>query len=151
MPGFTAETGRLDRLVATRLSMPRAEVQRAIAEGRVRVDGVARPKSFSLAGGERVEVELGGLGDVPAEGPAVPVRYEDDRLLVVAKPADMVTHPTASRRTGTLVNRLLGMGLRLSSVGGPERRAGGHGLGRGALRRLGRGRADEVHEPLARL
>jgi len=86
---------------------------------------------------------------VPAEGAAVPVRYEDDRLLVVAKPADMVTHPTASRRTGTLVNRLLGMGLPLSSVGGPERRGIVHRLDAGTSGLLVVAKDDEVHELLA--
>ena len=112
MPAFRAEPGRLDRVAAGRLGLPRAEVQRAIAAGRVLVDVLPRPKSFALAGGERVEVELAGLAEVPAEDEPVVVRYQDDRLLVVAKPAGLVTHPTASRRTGTLVNRLLGMGVR---------------------------------------
>jgi 23S rRNA pseudouridine1911/1915/1917 synthase len=149
MPGFTATAGRLDRVVADRLSLPRADVQRAIAAGRVLVDGLTRPKSFSLAGGEHVTVELEGLDEVPAEDGAVPIRYEDDRLLVVAKPAGLVTHPTAQRRSGTLVNRLLGMGIPLSSVGGPERRGVVHRLDAGTSGLLVIAKDDEVHELLA--
>ena len=52
------------------------------------------------------------------EGPPVPIRFEDDHLGVVAKPAGLVTHPTAGRRGGTLVNRLLGMGIPLAPAGG---------------------------------
>ena len=149
MPGFTAaEPGRLDRAVAARLAVPRADAQRAIASGRVLVDGRARPKSFQLAGGERVEVELDGIDEVPSEEGGVTVRYEDDRLLVVAKPAGLVTHPTASRRAGTLVNRLLGMGLPLSSVGGPERRGIVHRLDAGTSGLLVVAKDDEVHELL---
>jgi 23S rRNA pseudouridine1911/1915/1917 synthase len=148
MPGFTATPGRLDRVVADRLSLPRADVQRAIAAGRVLVDGLTRPKSFSLAGGEHVTVELEGLDEVPAEDGAVPIRYEDDRLLVVAKPAGLVTHPTAQRRSGTLVNRLLGMGIPLSSVGGPERRGVVHRLDAGTSGLLVIAKDDEVHELL---
>ena len=51
----------------------------------------------------------------------MPVLFEDEHLLVVAKPAGLVTHPTERRRTGTLVNRLLGMDVPLSSAGGPLR------------------------------
>ena len=49
----------------------------------------------------------------------------------MAKPAGMVTHPTENRRTGTLVNRLLGMGVPLSTVGGPLRRGIVHRLDAG--------------------
>ena len=118
---FESTAGRLDAVVADRLSLTRADVQRAIAGGRVRVDGVLRPKSHRLAGGERVSVDLAGMGDVPPEGPPVEVRYRDPSLLIVSKPAGLPTHPTVGRLTGTLVNRLVGMGLPLSSAGGPLR------------------------------
>jgi 23S rRNA pseudouridine1911/1915/1917 synthase len=118
---FDATPGRLDAVVAERLAVPRAEAQRAIAAGRVLVDGVARPKSHRLGGGERIEADLGGAGDLPAEGPPVPVVYRDAHLLVIDKPAGMPTHPTENHRSGTLVNRLLGMGVTLSTLGGPLR------------------------------
>jgi 23S rRNA pseudouridine1911/1915/1917 synthase len=113
--------GRLDAVLAEALSLPRADVQRAIEAGRVTVDGRTRPKSFRLQGGERVEVRLEGADEIPAEGPPVPVRYRDDHLMVVAKPAGIPVHPTASRRTGTLVNRLRGMGVPLSTGADPAR------------------------------
>jgi 23S rRNA pseudouridine1911/1915/1917 synthase len=149
MPAFIGHAGRLDKVVASALAMTRAEVQRAIAEGRVVVDGRPREKSFALAGGERVEVDLAGVEEVPASGSPVPVRYEDDRLLVVAKPAGMITHPTAARRSGTLVNSLLGMGVPLSSVGGPERRGIVHRLDAGTSGLLVVAKDDEIHELLS--
>jgi 23S rRNA pseudouridine1911/1915/1917 synthase len=121
---FTAEAGRLDAVVAAQLAVPRAEVQRAIQAGRVTVDGRPRPRSFRLAGGETVRADVATDDDVPAEPGGVSVRYRDEHLLVVAKPAGLVTHPTQNRRTGTLVNRLLGMGVPLSTAGGPFR----HGI-----------------------
>jgi 23S rRNA pseudouridine1911/1915/1917 synthase len=96
-------------------------VQRAIAAGKVLVDGHARPKSFRLAGGERLEVELASAEPLAPEGPAVPIRYEDEHLLVVVKPAGLVMHPSAGRRSGTLVNRLRGMRIPLAPAGGPMR------------------------------
>jgi 23S rRNA pseudouridine1911/1915/1917 synthase len=108
-------------VVAAALAVPRADVQRAIAEGRVTVEGRPRPKSHRLAGGETIHADVEPDRSVPAEAGGVPIRYRDDHLLVIAKPAGMVTHPTERRRTGTLVNRLVGMGIRLSSLGGPLR------------------------------
>ena len=51
----------------------------------------------------------------------MPVRYRDEHLAIVAKPAGVVTHPDREHRRGTLVNRLLGMGVPLAPAGGPLR------------------------------
>jgi 23S rRNA pseudouridine1911/1915/1917 synthase len=117
-----ATAGRLDAVVAALARRPRAEVQRDIEAGRVLVDGVSRPKSHVLRGGEQlVLVDAGAVEELQAEGPAVPVRFRDEHLLVVAKPSGLVTHPTARRRTGTLVNRLIGMQVPLADTGDPSR------------------------------
>ena len=121
---FVAGAGRLDTVVAVTLGRPRAEVQRAIVDGRVLVDGVRRPKSHRLAGGERVQADVpDGLEPPLAEPGHEPIRvlFDDPYLMVVSKPAGMVTHPTTAHRTGTLVNRLMALGVPLSSVGGEER------------------------------
>ncbi|MCA1727830.1 MAG: RluA family pseudouridine synthase, partial [Actinobacteria bacterium] len=142
---FEAEPGRLDRFLTARLAVARAEVQRAIAEGRVTVDGRPRPKSHQLQGGERIEVELGDPAGLSAEGPPVEVRHEDEWLLVVAKPAGLPTHPTAGRRTGSLVNRLLGMEVPLAPAGGPERPGIVHRLDAGTSGLLIVAKDDETH------
>ncbi len=113
--------GRLDRVVAEALGVPRADVQRAIEADQVLVDGRVRPKSHGLRGGESITADLGAAESLIPEGPPVPVVWEDDFLAVIDKPAGLVTHPTASRRTGTLVNRLLGMGMPLAPAGGALR------------------------------
>jgi 23S rRNA pseudouridine1911/1915/1917 synthase len=110
----------LDVVLAALSGAGRADVQRAIAAGRVTVDGEVRPKSFRLTGGETLEADLG-QSDIEPEGPPVPVRFRDPYLMVVAKPAGLVAHPTKGRTTGTLVNRLLGMGVNLPTVDDPLR------------------------------
>jgi 23S rRNA pseudouridine1911/1915/1917 synthase len=146
---FPATPGRLDAVMAERLGVPRAEVQRAIAEGRVRVDGRLRPKSFRLTGGERVDADLREPGELAAEPGPLDVRYEDEHLLVVSKPAAMVVHPTASGRTGTLVNRLLALGVPLSTVGGPDRPGIVHRLDAGTSGVMLVAKDDRAHEVLA--
>jgi 23S rRNA pseudouridine1911/1915/1917 synthase len=148
-PAFEARPGRLDAVVAERLGVPRAEAQRAISAGGVLVDGTARPKSHRLLGGERIEVDLSAAAVVPAESPAVPVVYADAHLLVVDKPAGLPTHPTENRRTGTLVNRLLGMGVSLSGIGGPLRPGIVHRLDAGTSGLMLVARDDETHRALA--
>lgn len=148
---FGAAPGRLDAVVADRLGVPRAEAQRAIAAGRVLVDGVRRPKSHRLAGGERVEVDLRSSSELPAEGPPVPVVYRDDHLMVVDKPSGLPTHPTENRRGGTLVNRLLGMGVRLSAAGGVLRPGIVHRLDAGTSGLMLVACDDETHAALAEM
>ncbi|HEU4353999.1 MAG TPA: RluA family pseudouridine synthase [Actinomycetota bacterium] len=116
-----AVPGRLDAVVARLLDVPRAEVQRAIEAGGVLVDGSPRTKAHRLTGGERLTVDLTEARAVEPEGPAVPVRWRDRHLAVIAKPAGIPTHPTENRRSGTLVNRLLGMALPLAASADPLR------------------------------
>ncbi len=151
MAELAGEPGRLDAVVARLTSERRAVVQRAIAAGRVTVDGAPQARSFRLSGGERIVVEL--IPDEPLgpESPPVPVRFEDEHLLVVAKPAGLVVHPTERRRSGTMVNRLLGMSVPLSSVGGPLRPGIVHRLDVGTSGLMIVAKTDEVHRALARM
>lgn len=143
--------GRLDAVLAEAAGVSRADVQRAIEAGAVLVDGEPRPKAHRLAGGERIEADLPEAGALEPEEGGVPVRFEDDHLLVVAKPAGLVTHPTSSRRTGTLVNRLLGMEVPLSSGSDPDRPGIVHRLDAGTSGLMLVAKTDEAHQALVRL
>jgi 23S rRNA pseudouridine1911/1915/1917 synthase len=115
----------------------------------VRVDGAPRPKSFRLVGGERVEVQLPSP-PAPAEPRVAPItiRYEDDHLLVVDKPAGLVVHPGAGRREGTLLQQLLALG----AAGGPPERAGiVHRLDRDTSGLMVVARSEEAHRRLQAL
>jgi 23S rRNA pseudouridine1911/1915/1917 synthase len=148
---FTADPGRLDAVVARRAGVPRADVQRAIARGLILVDGSPRPKSHRLSGGEHVEARLTGPGElVPEPGP-LPILFQDDHLLVVSKPAGLVSHPTASRRTGTLVNRLLARGVDLSTAGGEDRPGIVHRLDAGTSGLMVVTKDDTTHAALAQM
>ncbi|MDQ4005427.1 MAG: RluA family pseudouridine synthase [Actinomycetota bacterium] len=148
MTSFVATAGRLDAVVASLADVPRATAARAIEAGRVSVDGQVRPKSHRLRGGERIEADLRGAPEVEPEPGGVPVRYEDERLAVVAKPAGVLTHPTTNRRTASLVNRLMGMGMPLSSIGAPDRPGIVHRLDRGTSGLLIVAKDDDAHERL---
>ncbi|HEX6680950.1 MAG TPA: RluA family pseudouridine synthase [Gaiellaceae bacterium] len=105
---------RLDRFVS---SLPevgsRAEAERLLAAGAVRIDGEVRPKSHRLHGGEALEVEVSPPSDraLEPEEHELRIAYEDEHLLVVDKPAGIVVHPSAGHGRGTLVNALLERGI----------------------------------------
>jgi 23S rRNA pseudouridine1911/1915/1917 synthase len=151
MRELVGEPGRLDAVVARLLGERRAEVQRAIGAGRVTVDGAPRARSFRLSGGERIRVQPATDEPIDPERPDVRVRFEDDHLLVIVKPAGLVTHPTERRRSGTLVNRLLGMSVPLSGLGGPFRPGIVHRLDAGTSGLMIVAKTDPAHEALARM
>jgi 23S rRNA pseudouridine1911/1915/1917 synthase len=96
----------------------RSKVQQAIRAGMVLVNGRCVKSSYALAPGDTIEVTLPRPPRQSAEPENIPLRitYEDDDLLVVDKPAGMVTHPAYGNCTGTLVNALLFHTNRLSRV-----------------------------------
>jgi 23S rRNA pseudouridine1911/1915/1917 synthase len=145
---FDAEEGRLDAVLARMTGETRADVQRAIAAGKVRVDGEPRPKSFRLQGGERVTIEIERDEPLGAEGPPVAIRYEDEHIVVIVKPAGLVTHPTAGRRGGTLVNRLLGMAVHIAPAGGALRPGIVHRLDAGTSGLMIVAKTDEAYMAL---
>jgi 23S rRNA pseudouridine1911/1915/1917 synthase len=69
----------------------------------VLVDGQPRAKNHRLARGEVVTVqEAAGDGTPEEPAPPIPVVLEDEHLLVVDKPAGLVTHPAPGHRGPTL-------------------------------------------------
>ncbi len=107
----TEEAGRrLDVVLAARLNGPsRSAVAGAIREGTVTVDGRVRKPGHSVRRGEVIRGTLPQpmRPDAIAEPIELSILFEDDRLLVVDKPAGMVVHPSAGHFSGTLVNALL--------------------------------------------
>jgi 23S rRNA pseudouridine1911/1915/1917 synthase len=102
---------RLDQFLAAQLDgISRSRVQRWIALGAVRVDQALRLPSYRLNGHEVVEVEPQPLDSEQAFAPdPVPldILHRDDDLLIVNKPAGLVTHPAPGNWRGTLMNGLL--------------------------------------------
>ena len=111
------EGQRLDVVLARRAKVTRARAQRSIRAGLVTVAGARARPGDRLRAGDEVAGELA-PPIVAAPGPEdIPLvrRYEDERVLVVSKPAGLVTHPAAGHASGTLVNALLALGVPLAA------------------------------------
>ncbi|MFQ6118030.1 MAG: RluA family pseudouridine synthase, partial [Candidatus Bipolaricaulia bacterium] len=143
------EGERLDRWLAQRTGRSRAEVQRLIKAGRVRVSGRAAKPSLLLQPEDRVEMDL------PPPGPSTPqpeplpltILYEDEEIIVVDKPAGLVTHPAPGHPRGTLVNGLLHR-CRLAETGNPSRPGIVHRLDRETSGALVAAKTEEAHRNL---
>jgi 23S rRNA pseudouridine1911/1915/1917 synthase len=140
---------RLDVAVAAALAMARRRAAARIADGDVAGDGRVVGKQHRMRAGE--QVAIGEPAPPAAAGPAPPVppvRFEDEHLLVVAKPAGLVVHPGAGTPDGTLVDALLAAGGELAPAGGEGRPGIVHRLDRDTSGLLMIARTDEAHAGL---
>ncbi len=150
----TAE-GRLDAWLATMLEgeFSRSRIKSLIEEGAVSINGVAKaePKR-KVRPGDRVVIDLPEPLDPEPQGEDIPleVLYEDDDLIVIAKPAGLVVHPGAGNWTGTLVNALIHhCGDSLSGIGGVRRPGIVHRLDKDTTGVMVVAKNDAAHRHLA--
>jgi 23S rRNA pseudouridine1911/1915/1917 synthase len=107
---------RADKIVAELAGVSREKARRLFEEG-VTVNGSPVDPNNRISGGSiefvRPVAELGTVAeDVPFE-----VRWEDAHVLVIDKPAGIVVHPGAGRKTGTLASGLLHRYPELEGIG----------------------------------
>ena len=111
---------RVDRAIALLTGWQRSQVQSLLERHEILVDGTPVAKSHRLQSGNVVELLSEPAVEVvpqPDPGVSVAVRYEDDDVVVVAKPAGLVVHPGAGHIDGTLVNGLLAQFPDMAGVG----------------------------------
>jgi len=150
-PGKKKE--RLDLFLTSHVeNATRSKVQRAIKEGAVLVDGKTVRPSHQVAPGEVVHITLPKPPPQKAlpENISLDIIYEDDHLLVVNKPAGMVTHPAYGNYTGTLVNALLFHCTKLSTLNDDLRPGVVHRLDKDTSGLLVVAKTETAHAKLAR-
>ncbi|MDX2034833.1 MAG: RluA family pseudouridine synthase [Blastocatellia bacterium] len=105
-----AREQRLDLFLVSRFNdASRSAIQRAITQGDITVNGKTVKPSYRLSPGETIEGEVPDSPPIVAVAEDIPLNivYEDDEIIVIDKPAGMVTHPGAGVSTGTLANALV--------------------------------------------
>ena len=87
----------------------RNKVQQAIRAGAVLVNGTEARPSYTVMPDDVIRITIPRPPPQEALPEKIPldILFEDDDLIVVNKPAGMVTHPAYGNYTGTLVNALL--------------------------------------------
>lgn len=126
---YTAEkydvNKRIDHYINEELEeISRSAIQKLIEKGNITVNGKSVNKNYKLRIGDTVEVEIPEPEGINIEAENIPLEilYEDNDLIVVNKPQDMVVHPAPGHYTGTLVNALMyHCGGELSGINGVMR------------------------------
>lgn len=100
----------------------RNKVQEAIKNGEITVNGAVVKASYAIQPNDIIEIHLNRPDppEVKAEEIPLDIAYEDEFLLVVNKPAGMVTHPAYKNYSGTLVNALMHHSDKLSQLHADE-------------------------------
>ncbi|MBQ4122773.1 RluA family pseudouridine synthase [bacterium] len=105
-----SEPLRLDVfLSSSELFSSRSQVQNLIKKSQIYVNGEIHKSSFLVNNDDEITIVLGDENSVviEPENILIDIKYEDDDVIVVNKPKNMLTHPTEKEIKGTLVNALL--------------------------------------------
>jgi 23S rRNA pseudouridine1911/1915/1917 synthase len=100
---------RLDRYLVDRIPfLSRTSLQNLIREQAVTVNGRVPKPSTKLRRGDVVVAALPPppSTEIPAENIPLDVIYEDDDLIVINKPDDIIVHPARGNKSGTIINAL---------------------------------------------
>ena len=143
---------RLD--VALSKALPqysRSYLGRLLKDGAILVDSKPAKPSHKARGGEQVSIELPEPEVIEARPEDIPLEilYEDHDIIVVNKPAGMVTHPSSGHTSGSLVNALLNHCADLSTINGRLRPGIVHRLDKDTSGVIVAAKNDEAHRGLA--
>lgn len=145
-----ADGTRLDLLIARELDLSRNQAATLIANGHVLVQGRREKASYRATAGEAIVVTIPPPASRDVAGEDIPllVRYEDEEVVVIDKPAGMVVHPAPGNWTGTLVNALKGRGEPLAAGSDPTREGIVHRLDKETSGLLLVAKTDKAHRVL---
>lgn len=100
-----ARAGKLSGFLRNELRLSSGLMNRLKWQNALLVNGMPARTNHPVQPGDRITVILDEPApEYPAEPIPLAIRYEDEFLLAVDKPAGMLTHPSAHRNTGTLAN-----------------------------------------------
>ena len=101
--------GRLSTFLKQELGLSTGLMNKLKWSEKLYVNGIPRHADFSVEVGDVITADLDEpKPEYPAEDGEFTILYEDEHILAVDKPAGMLIHPSRSRLTGTLANRVLG-------------------------------------------
>ena len=144
---------RLDSYLTEVLNnFSRTKIQNLIKHKLVKINGQDKKSSYILRDGDRIEFDVSpeDITKIQPQNIPLDVVFEDENMLVVNKPAGMLTHPTSQERENTLVNALLyKYGDNLSDLNGEFRRGIVHRLDRNTSGLLMVAKNNKTHEYLA--
>ena len=148
-----ADEVRIDKILPEKLKdHSRSFFQKLLKDGLVRVNGAVVKSNYKVCCGDVIELEIPEPDSLDIKPEDIPLNiiYEDEDLLVIDKPKDMVVHPAAGHSSGTLVNAVLyHCGDSLSGINGVLRPGIVHRIDKDTTGALLVCKNDMAHQALA--
>jgi len=119
--------GRLDKFLTTKLDVSRNQIENLIREENIKINlKVVTKCGYKLRLNDKIDItfpekQISAINDIDFD---VEILYEDEDILVINKPSNLVVHPAPSVKEATLVDWLKFKGISLSTITGEER----HGI-----------------------
>lgn len=101
---------RIDKFLSSKLSnISRSYIHKLIEDGNITVNQNSVNKKYKLSKNDMINVKIPEPQELEVIAEKIPldIVYEDNDLLIVNKPKNMVVHPAPGNYSGTLVNALL--------------------------------------------
>ncbi len=145
---------RIDKYLNKHIEeLSRSYIQQLIAKERVFVNHATCKANYKCKIGDiiRVEVEEPKELEILPEDIPIDIVYEDDDIIIVNKPKNMVVHPAPGHESGTMVNALLyHCRNRLSTINGTIRPGIVHRIDRNTTGLLVVCKNDKSHKDIAK-
>ena len=144
---------RIDRYLAEQCpDLSRSYIQKLVKDGAVFVNNRQVKANYKVQPQDQVILTIPDMQvpDILPENIPLDILYEDQWLLIVNKPKDMVVHPSAGHMEGTLVNAVMAhCGEHLSGINGVLRPGIVHRIDKDTTGALLICKDDTVHRDLA--
>lgn len=104
------EGERIDKCISSYMEdLSRSYIQKVIKEGNVSVNDLAVKANYKVRIDDKVKFIIPDSvePDIPAQDIPLDILYEDNDILIVNKPKNMVVHPAPGHYEGTLVNAIM--------------------------------------------
>lgn len=145
-------SNRLDSWLSEQLpDLSRSRIQKLIEQGAIKLNSqVCTSKKLKVTTGDRVEVTIPDATPLSLQPEAIPldILYEDENLIIINKPANLVVHPAPGHEQGTLVHALLFHCPDLVGIGGVQRPGIVHRLDKDTTGAIAIAKTDFAHQHL---
>lgn len=133
--------------------LSRSRLKALILAGQVNIGGApVRDPAYHVNAGDTITIDVPPAAPAEPEGEDIPldIVFEDDDIIVINKPKNLVVHPAAGHETGTLVNALIAhCGASLSGIGGVRRPGIVHRLDKDTTGLMVVAKNDRAHQSLS--
>lgn len=145
---------RVDKFISSRLKdLSRQKVIELIKAGEILLNELKTEPSRKVREGDVIVINIPPPQKVELEPQDIPfeIVYEDEDLVIINKPAELVVHPAIGHRDRTLVNALLFRVKSLSKAGGEIKPGIVHRLDKGTSGLMIVAKNDNIHIRLAKM